>query len=100
MAVGGIGIERHVAEDADLRHRLLDGADGAADEIVGVERFRAGLVALFQVGMGEKRDAGDGELGRPLGGAHRLVDRKALHVGHRVDRGADLGPVEEEQRPD
>ena len=29
MAVAGVGIERHVAEDADLRHFLLDGADGA-----------------------------------------------------------------------
>ena len=34
MAVAGVGIERDVAEDADLRHLLLDGADGAADEIV------------------------------------------------------------------
>ena len=34
MAVAGVGIERHVAQDADLRHFLLDGADGPADQIV------------------------------------------------------------------
>ena len=34
MAVAGVGIERDVAEDADLGHLLLDRADGAADEIV------------------------------------------------------------------
>ena len=39
MAVAGIGIERHVAQHADLGHRLLDGAHRAADQIVGVERF-------------------------------------------------------------
>ena len=45
MAVAGIGIERHVAEDADLRHLFLDGADGAADQVVGVERLGAVVVA-------------------------------------------------------
>ncbi len=34
MAVAGIGIERHVAEDADLGHLLLDRADRAAHQIV------------------------------------------------------------------
>ena len=29
MAVAGVGIERHVAQDADLRHFFLDRADGA-----------------------------------------------------------------------
>ena len=83
MAVAGVGIERHVAEHADLRHLLLDGADGAADQVVGVERLAAGLVAQFRVGVGEQRDAGDGELGRALGLAHRLVDRQPLDAGHR-----------------
>ena len=51
VAVAVVGIERHVADDADVRHRLLDGADGAADEIVGVEglarvgRLRRGSVS-------------------------------------------------------
>ena len=41
MAVAGKGIERHIAKDADLGHFLLDGANGAADQIVGIERFAA-----------------------------------------------------------
>ena len=45
MAVAGVGVERDIAQDADLRHRLLDRADGAADEIVRVERFGAVVVA-------------------------------------------------------
>ena len=34
MAVAGIGIERHIAKDADVRHLLLDGADRLADEVL------------------------------------------------------------------
>ena len=63
MAVAGIGIERDVAEDADLRHLLLDRAYGAADQIVRIERFAAVLVAQLRVGIGKEREAGDGELG-------------------------------------
>ena len=36
MAMAGVGIERHVAQHADLRHRLLDRAHRAADQIVAV----------------------------------------------------------------
>ena len=45
MAVAGEGIERDVGQEADLRHFLFDGAQGAADQIVRVERLAAGLVA-------------------------------------------------------
>ena len=43
--MAGEGIERDVAQNSDLRHFFLDGANGAADEIVGIERFAAGIVA-------------------------------------------------------
>ena len=45
VAVAGVGIERHVAQHTDLRHLFLDGADGAADQIVGIERLGAVVVA-------------------------------------------------------
>jgi hypothetical protein len=45
MAVAGEGVERHVAEDTDVRDFLLDRADGAADEVVGIKRLAAGLIA-------------------------------------------------------
>ena len=66
MAVAGIGIERDIAEDADVGHFLLDGADGAADEIVRVERLGAGLVAQAGVGIGEQGDAGNVAAGPPV----------------------------------
>ena len=100
MAVTGEGIERDIAQDADVRHFLLDGADGPAHQIVFVERFAAGLVAQARVGIGEQRDAGDGQLGGALSLAHRLVDGKALDAGHRGDRGPRILPVHDEQRPD
>ncbi len=59
VAVAGVGIERHVAQHADLRHRFLDGADRLADQIVGIERLAAVLVAQVRVGVGKQRDAGD-----------------------------------------
>ena len=45
MAVAGVGVERHVADDADLRHRLLDGPRRPADQIAGVERLARLFVA-------------------------------------------------------
>ena len=100
MAVAGKGIERDVAEDADLGHFLLDGADGAADQIVRVERLAARLVAQRRIGVGEQRDAGDAQLGGALGLAHRLIDAQALDARHRRHRRARLVAVHHEQRPD
>ena len=41
MAMRCVGIQRHVAQHADLRHRRLDGAHGAADQVVAVQRLAA-----------------------------------------------------------
>ena len=100
MAVAGEGIERDVGQEADLRHFLLDGAHGAADQIVRVERFAAGLVAQVRVGIGKQREAGDGQLGGAFGLAHRLVDRQPLDAGHRGHWRARVVAVHDEQRPD
>ncbi len=54
MAVAGVGIERHVAQHADLGHRLLDRAHRAADQIVGVDRFASVLGLQGRVGGREK----------------------------------------------
>ena len=100
MAVAGIGIERDIAEHADLRHFFFDGADGAADEIIGIERFRTGRIAQARLGIGKQSEAGDRQLRRALCRAHRLVNRKPLDAGHRGDRQAGLAAVDDEQRPD
>jgi len=59
MAMAGVGIERDVAEDADLRHGLLDGADGAADEIVGLRASVRPRRRKIRIGVGKQREAGN-----------------------------------------
>ena len=54
----------------------------------------------LRVGIGKQRDAGDVELGRAFGVAHRLVDRKPLDARHGGDRRARSRPIDQEQRPD
>ena len=98
--MAGIGIERDVAEDADLRHLFLDRPNGATDQVVRIERLAALLVAPRGIGIREQRDARDGELGRPFGVPHRLIDRKPLDARHRGNRDPRFGPVNQEQRPD
>jgi len=52
MAMRGVGIERDVGQHADLRHRVLDRLDRAADEVVAVKRFLGtlGAQALGRIG--------------------------------------------------
>ncbi len=100
MAVAGEGIERDVAEHAEVRKFLLDGAHRLAHEIVGVDRLGAVLVAQARLGIGKQRDAGDVQFHRALGFAHRLIDGKPVHAGHRGDGGAPVVAVGHEQRPD
>jgi len=100
MAVAGIGIERDIAQEADLGHFLLDGPDGPAHQIVRVECLGAGVVAQCGVGIGKQRDAGNPQLCGALGVAHGLVDRDTLDARHRGDRHPLALAVDEKQRPD
>jgi len=99
MAVSGVRIERHVRQDADVGHRVADGAGGAADQVVGVER----LLALRRPGgrrrVGEKGEAGDAEVAGFPGARRHPVDRPAGHagqggdgIGHTVAFGHEQGP--------
>ena len=100
VAVAGVGVERHVSDEAEPGEFLLDRAAGAADQVVLVERLAALLVLQRRVGVGEKSDRRDVELNRPFGFAHRLLEAEALDAGHRGDRRAGLATVGEKQRPD
>ena len=100
MAVAGKGIQCHVAEHAEIGEFLLDRAHGLADQIVRVERLGTVLIAQGRFGIGEQRDAGDAQLHRALGVAHRLIDGEAVDAGHRGDGGAGVVAVDHEQRPD
>ena len=100
MAVAGEGIQRDVAEHAEIGKFLLDGAHRFADEVFRIGGFGAFLVAQRRLGIGKQRDAGDVQLHRALGVAHRLVDRKPVDAGHRGNRRPLVGAVDHEQRPD
>src|SRR5262249_28401692 len=58
MAVACEGIERDVAEYAEIGKFLLDGAHLLADEIVGIERFRSVFVTQERIGVGKQRYTG------------------------------------------
>ena len=100
MAVAGVGIERDVGEEADVRHCLLDGAQRAADEIVRVERFAAVGVAQRRIGVGKERKAG-----MPSSAA-RSASRTASSTVSRSTPGIEatgtraLVAVDDEDRPD
>jgi hypothetical protein len=58
------------------------------------------LVAQGWLGVGEQRDAGDVQLHRALGVAHRLIHGEAVDAGHRGHRRARVVAIDHEHRPD
>ncbi len=100
MAVAGEGIERDVAEHADVGNSFLIARTAWQTRLSGIERFRALLVAQRRLGEGEQRDARDVQLGGALGIAHDLVDGEPIHARHRGHRRAGVAAVHHEHRPD
>ena len=101
MAVAGIGIERDVAQDADIGHFLLDGADGAADEVVRIERLGC---RSRRAGPGRYR--GTGRCRGCRSRAARSASRTASSTEIRSTPGIEPTgmrlrlAIDEEQRPD
>ena len=102
MAVAGIGVERDVGDQAELRNRLLDRAAGAADEISGIERLGADGVAQRRVGIGKQSEGRESTNsaalraapppGRPTGARRRAWRRPACgHFRLRPRRSARSG---------
>ncbi len=100
VAVAGVGVERGIRHQADMRHLGLDRAQRAAHEIVGVERLAAARVLLRGVRHREEAQRRDAGLGRLDRRAHRLVDGQPLDAGHRRHRDALALALDEEERPD
>ena len=100
VAVGIVGIERDVEQDADLRHRRLDRAGGAADQVLGVPGLGGLGVLVGGLGEGEEREAGDAEGGGLLGGADGAVDREPRDAGERGDGLLEVAALADEDRPD
>ena len=81
MAMAGIGIERHIAHDADLRHRRLDRPHRPAHQIVGV-------VGLAAIGGAQRRAV----LGkRAMAGMPRSAASAAALTARSTDRRSTPG---------
>src|SRR3546814_12379752 len=86
LTVAGEGVERHVAEHADMREGGLDRRHRAADEIVVVPGFLA--LGRLQPLLDDREagDRGHAETGRLADRVDQAVDRQARHAGPRGDR--------------
>ena len=100
VAVAGVGVERHVADHADLRHRRLDRAHRLADQVVRVER----LVAVGRLGrrrrLREDRERRDTEVAGRARLLGEQVGAEPLDAGHGAHRLAPPFAFADEDRPD
>ncbi len=100
VAMAGVGIEGHVAHDADVGHRGLHGAHGPADEVLPVQRFVAvGRLAFRRCGR-KQSDGRDAQVARLLHGFHEQIERQPIDARHRGHRRALLRSFLNEDRPD
>ncbi len=99
MAMRGERVERHVAQHAEIGQSLFQRADGAADQVVRVERLLALGVLQRRIDRRKHRDGRNAELGGLARGVDQCRDRQPPGAGHRVDRGAAVF-VMHEDRPD
>ncbi len=67
LAVGGIGIERDIAHDAELRETLLEGAHDARHQPLGIERFAPVQALEPLLDDREQRERRDSQLQALLG---------------------------------
>ncbi len=100
MAVAGEGIERHVGDDADVRHGLLDRAGRLVDEVVAGEAVGTGLVAQVHLDVREGGKCGNTEVGRFLRRLDEPVDAHAVDARHGGDGIDDVRARHHEDRPD
>src|SRR6185369_13037868 len=100
MAVAGVGIERHIAQDAAVELDFLDRTRRPADQILRVQRLAAvvRLAPFFRV-----RKKREHRYTKPCRFARRLghqVDADAFDARHRADRHALVAAVGQKDRPD
>ncbi len=101
MAVIGIGIEGDIAQHADPGRCLLDGAHGAADEIVGIGGLAP--VGRLQLGIGlrEQGDDRNAEALRPRCAASAIRSTLSRSTPGMAATGSRRScAVDHEERPD
>ena len=100
MAVGRVGIEGHVADDAEgVAEAVPDRPHGAAGEVVGVAGMAAVVGLEGRLDHGKDRHRRDAELNRLLGRPQDALDRQPLDARHARHRQGRLVVVDE-HRPD
>src|SRR5260221_5105597 len=100
MAVAGKGIGGCVAEDPDPGMGALHGGNGAANEIVRIERLVAFLALEAEGQHGKDGDHRNAEFGGAPGFLDQGRDRESRYARHRRDILASGGTVLDEDRPD
>ena len=101
LPMRGIGIKRDIGEHADvIPAGILDGANGAAHQIIGVERLAAILAAALGLRVGEEREAGDAKAHRLFRARHDAIHAPARDAGQRGYRFLHARPLGDEQGPD
>ncbi len=94
-------IERHVADDANSGIRGLDGAHGAADEVVGIERLGgSGGLQRCRDRTETRRRPGMPSATASSTASSRQIDRQPFDTRHRGDRLAPRVALDDEHRPD
>src|SRR6185437_13817527 len=96
MAVGRVGVESDVRAYSDLRHRILNRADRAADQVVAVERFLRALGPKLVGRVGEERDARDSEIRRLFRLRGDPVDAPSANARKRADGLLAIAPFSQQ----
>ena len=86
LSVAGERVQRDVGQDAEIREARLDRLHGPGHETLRVGRDPA--VRRLQAGFDHREDRHhrNAEPRAAFGDAEQLIDRVAMHAGHRWDR--------------
>ena len=100
LAVAGIGVKRHVGDDAELGERLLQRRHGARHQPVRIPGFLGARRLERRIDhrkQGQRRNA---ERLRAFGGLQQTIDALPLDAGHRSDCFDAITAVQHEDRID
>ena len=82
LAVTGVGIKRHVGNDAEVRKARLEAAHHGGHEPLGIPRLFGLLALLVGLDHREQRQCRHAEFKRLFGHAEQQIERKALDARH------------------
>jgi hypothetical protein len=100
MAVVGIRVQRHVADQAQIGECPLQHPRGVADQVFRVAGLGALGVLARGRGGGKQRHRRHPQLGHRRHMLDQPIQRDPVDTGHRADRGDEALPLDDEDRPD